>query len=221
MSEPKGLSAYKYKRLAEESLKNVMRLHADSILLYKAGSFPSSFHLAVLALEEFAKAKWIDHVYYSAITNEGFGGHVFEQEWLRLLYSHTEKQYAFVAREVFDFSPRLVRFIESKKLEQKKQQAIYVGLEKVGKHIDTTGRISKPTRIKRADARQIISLVNQELVDIFNLIEQNETYFGIEALDELIYPAQRQFLFAWPHRSGLKSRLRFLKQHTTKVKQGA
>lgn len=221
MSTPKGLSAYKYKRFAEESLKNAIRLHADSILLYKAGSFPSSFHLAVLSLEEFSKAKWIDHVYYSAITNEGFGDPTFEQEWLWLLYSHTEKQYAFVAWEVFDFSPRLVRFIKSKQLEQKKQQAIYVGLEKVGKRIDTTCRISKPARIKETDARQIISLVNQELVDVFSLIEQNETYFGIETLDELIYPALRHFLFAWPHRSGLKSRPRFLKQHTAKVKHGA
>lgn len=221
MSELKGLSAYKYKRLAEEALKNSIRLHADSILLYKAGSFPSSFHLAVLALEEFAKAKWIDHVYYSAITNEGFGDPAFEQEWLWLLYSHTEKQHAFVAREVFDFSPRLVRFIKSKKLEQKKQQAIYVGLEKVGKLIDTAGRISKPARIKEVDAKQIISLVNQELVDVFGLIEQNETYFGIEALNELLYPTLRHFLFAWPHRSGLKSRPRFLKQHIAKMKHDA
>jgi AbiV family abortive infection protein len=221
MSEPMGLSAYKYKRLAEESLKNAIRLHADSILLYRAGSFPSSFHIAVLALEEFAKAKWIDHVYYSAVTNEGFGDPAFEQEWLWLLYSHTEKQYAFVAQEIFDFSPRLVRFIKSKKLEQKKQQAIYVGLEKTGKRVNTTGRISTPARIKEADAKQIISLVNQEFADIFNLIEQNETYFGIEALDEFIYPDLRHFIFAWPHRSGLKSRRRFLKQHIAEARHGA
>jgi len=221
MSEPMGLSVYKYKRLAEESLKNAIRLHADSILLYRAGSFPSSFHIAVLALEEFAKAKWIDHVYYSAVTNEGFGDPAFEQEWLWLLYSHTEKQYAFVAQETFDFSPRLVRFIKSKKLEQKKQQAIYVGLEKTGKRVNTTGRISTPARIKEADAKQIISLVNQEFVDIFNIIEQNETYFGIEALDEFICPDLRHFIFAWPHRSGLKSRRRFLKQHIAEARHGA
>jgi AbiV family abortive infection protein len=220
MTELKGLSVYKYKRLAEESLKNTIRLHADAIFLFKAGSFPSSFHLAVLALEEFAKTKWIDHVYCSAVTNEGFGDPEFEQEWLWLLYSHTEKQYAFVAREVFDFSPQLVRFIKSKKLEQKKQQAIYVGLEKLGKRIDTTGKISTPARIKESDAKQIISLVNQELVDVFCLIEQNEIYFSIEALDKLLYPELRHFLFAWPYRSGLKSRARFFRQHTATVEKG-
>jgi hypothetical protein len=55
--------------------------------------------------------------------------------------------------------------------------------------------------------------VNQEFVDIFNTIEQCDTYFDIAEMDELIYPDLRQFLFAWPHRSGLKSRGRFMKQH--------
>jgi AbiV family abortive infection protein len=220
MSQLKGLSVYKYKRLAEESLKNAIRLQADAMLLYKMGSFPSSFHLAVLAIEEFAKAKWIDHVYHAAVTNEGFGDPGFEQKWLLLLYSHTEKQYAFVAREEFDFSPRLVRFIKGKNLERKKQQAIYVGLEKVGNRIDTSSRISKPSRIKASDARQVISLLNQELVDVFGLIEENEGYFGIEALDALVYPDLHDMLSAWPHRSGLKSRGRFLKQHTTQSRDG-
>ncbi|HEY9097710.1 MAG TPA: AbiV family abortive infection protein [Thiobacillus sp.] len=213
-----GLTVYKYKRLATESLRNALRLHADSIFLYRSGSFPSAFQLAVLALEEFSKAKWIEHYYYSSITNEGFPGVDFEQQWLTLLYSHPEKQYHFVAQDLFGFSPKLVRFIQSKKLEEKKQQAVYVGLKRNGKRIDTTSRVSTPARIKESDAKQIISLVNQELVDIFTTIEQSETYFGIAEMDELIYPDLRNFLFAWPHRSGLKSRARFLKQHIAEIR---
>ncbi|MDQ5882052.1 MAG: hypothetical protein QG616_1884 [Pseudomonadota bacterium] len=220
MSAKKQLSVYKFKRLAAESLKNALRLHADSILMYRSGSYPSAFQLAVLSLEEFSKAKWIEHYYWSSITNEGFPDSEFEQQWLSLLYSHPKKQYHFVARDLFDFSPKLVRFIESKKLEEKKQQAVYVGLERNGKLVDTSSRISTPARIKEADARQIISLVNQEFVDIFNTIEQYETYFGIPEMDELIYPNLRHFLFAWPHRSGLKSRPRFLKQHIAGLSRG-
>jgi hypothetical protein len=111
-----------------------------------------------------------------------------------------------VARELFDFSPKLVRFIESKKLEHKKQQSVYVGLERVGRRVDTTSRISTPMRIKERDARQIISLVNQEFVDIFNLIALNDGYFGIFELDAVINPNEHQFIFAWPHKSGLKAR---------------
>lgn len=206
------LSKYKWKRLATESLKNSLRLHADSIHLYKAGSYPSAFQLSVLALEELSKALWVDHYYYSSITNDGFPGYDFEQEWLALLYQHPKKQFHFVAREIYDFSPKLVRFIQTKELEKKKQSAVYVGLEKRGKHIDTTSRISTPARIKCADAKQIISLVNQQFVDIFDCIKQSETYFGINELDEVIYPDLGHFLYAWPHKSGLKGR-HFMKQH--------
>jgi AbiV family abortive infection protein len=86
-----GLSPYKYKRLAEESLRNALRLHCDSILLFISGSFPSAFQLSVLALEELAKAKWVDHVFYSSVTNEGLPDAQSEQEWLSLLYSHPKK----------------------------------------------------------------------------------------------------------------------------------
>jgi AbiV family abortive infection protein len=220
MRAQKQLSVYKYKRLAAESLKNALRLHADSILLFRSGSYPSAFQLAVLSLEEFSKAKWIEHVYWSSVTNEGFPDFELEQEWLSLLYSHPKKQFHFVARDLFNFSPKLVRFIENKKLEEKKQQAVYVGLERNGKLVDTTSRISTPARIKEYDSRQIISLVNQEFIDIFNTIEQCETYFGIPEMDEVIYPDLRHFLFAWPHRSGLKSRTRFLKQHTAGLSRG-
>ena len=220
VSAQKRLSVYKYKRLAAESLKNTLRLHADSIFLFRSDSYPSAFQLAVLALEEFSKAKSIEHYYWSSVTNAGFPDYEFEQHWLSSLYSHPKKQYHFVARDLFDFSPKLVRFIASKKFEEKKQQAVYVGLERNGKHVDTTSRVSTPERIKEADARQIISLVNQEFVDIFNTIEKYDTYFGIDEMDELIYPDLRHFLFSWPHRSGLKSRTLFLKQHIAGQSRG-
>ena len=209
------LSPHKFKHIAKESLRNALRLHSDSILLFASGSFPSAFQLSVLAMEELAKAQWVDHYYYSAVTNEGFPDADLEQEWLSLLYFHPEKQLAFVAHNIFEFSPKLVRFIKSKKLERKKQQAIYVGLEKVGRKVDTNGRISTPFRIKEQDAKQIISLVNQEFVDIYNLIARNDMYFGISELDTIINPDEHQFIFVWPHKSGLKSR-RFRKQHIAK-----
>jgi len=208
----RGLTPYKYKRIAEESLRNALRLHGDSIQLFTARSYSSAFLLSVLALEEFAKAKWVDDYYYCSITNGGLPDSELEQEWLSLLYSHPEKQFAFVARELFNFSPKLIRFIENKKLEQKKQQAAYVGLQKAGRSVNTNSRISVPTRIKELDAKQLISLVNQEFVDIFNLIIRNDMYFGITEMDAVINAKEHQFVFAWPHRSGLKGR-HFMKQH--------
>jgi len=207
----KTLSPYKFKRIAKEALRNSLRLHNDAILLYTNLSYASAFHLSVLALEELAKAKWVSHYYYSSITNEGFPEEELEQGWLTLLYSHTEKQYAFVGRDIYDYSPKLVRLIQSKKLEQKKQQSIYVGLDRSKNKINVLSRISTPERIKENDAKQLISLVNNEFLEIFSTICSYDEYFGIEEVDKVICKHEHNFLFVWPHKTGLKSR-KFLKQ---------
>ena len=147
-----GLSEYKFKKIAAESLRNALRLHEDSMLLFKYGSYPSAFQLSVLSLEEFAKAKWVDHYYYATITNEGFhkkgepgyDEYVrFEQEWLKLLYLHPEKQFAFISRESFDYSPTFISKIQDRKLELQKQQAVYVGLERSKGKVDTSSQIGR------------------------------------------------------------------------------
>ena len=72
MKKHDGLSKYKFKRLAIESLRNAIRLHLDSISLFEIESYPSAFQLSVLAMEEFSKAKWLEHYIYSSETNEGY-----------------------------------------------------------------------------------------------------------------------------------------------------
>ena len=157
---PKKLSKYKFKRIATESFKNGLRLHFDSILLYSNGSFPSSFQLSVLALEEFSKSSWVEHYYWSSITNNGFPDKDFEQKWLNLLYFHPAKQKAFFGwGDMWSYSPKFVEFVNDKKLESKKQHATYVGLDKIKSNVDVTSRISLPTRIKEKDAKQIISMI--------------------------------------------------------------
>lgn len=107
----RGLSKYKLARIAVESLRNSLRLHFDSIFLFKNGSYPTAFQVSVLALEEFAKAKWVeDFCFYSV---GSFPDEKFEQEWLQLLYLHPKKQAAFFSREVFEYSPAFVEFVVS------------------------------------------------------------------------------------------------------------
>ena len=211
----KGLSEYKYKKIARESLINSLRLHFDSVLLFENECYPSSFQLSVLALEEFSKAKWVDHFYYAQVTNDHFPPEYdFEQEFLKYLYLHPEKQGAFIGREYYEYSPKFVKFVFDKKLEQKKQNAIYVGLERSKGKIKTESRISIPTKkIKEKDAKQIISLLNHEYLEIFNLIQQNDGYWGIWELDDIINPNDYQILFCWPHKTGLKSKKWFKLHH--------
>jgi AbiV family abortive infection protein len=201
------LSKYKFRKLAKESLKNVLRLHFDSIILFNNESYPSGFHLSVLALEEFAKAKMVDHYYYSSITNEGFPDTEFEQDWLKLLYYHPKKQFAYIAREIFDYSPNFVNFIKKQKLELKKQQSIYVGLNKKDGKIDTTSRISIPIKkIKREDTKQMISLINQELCEIYEIISTSDNYWGIENLNEVITDIHYDKLRKWKYKTKLKKK---------------
>ncbi|EIN6343076.1 TPA: AbiV family abortive infection protein [Vibrio vulnificus] len=212
----KRLSNYKYEKIAYESLKNALRLHLDSILLFKHGSYPSAFQLSVLSLEEFAKAKWVDHCYYTTLTNNGFPKEdapdyevfvKFEQQWLKLLYMHPEKQFAFIGRELFDYSPSFVNRIKEKKLEFQKQQSTYVTLERGKGKVDTTSQISIPSKkINEDTAKQMISLLNHEFVEIHDLIVENDGYWGIWEMDEVINERDYPQLFTWPYRTGLKSR---------------
>jgi AbiV family abortive infection protein len=200
------LSARKYKQLALESLRNSLRLLQDAIALYKINSYPTAFQLAVISIEEYAKAKWVDHVYYTSITNTGLPCAADEQSWLRLLYSHSEKQAAFLGRDYFEFSPNLLRAATEGCIELRKQAATYVGLPKRGKQVDVNARVSLPSSVTQAEARQMISVVVREIKDVYKLIEKNDQYFGIEALDEVVISHEAMFAFAWPHSSGLKSR---------------
>jgi len=201
-----GISKYKLNRIATESLRNSLRLHFDAILLFDNESFPSSYQLAVLALEEFSKAKWVNHYIDSSESNNGYPDAEFEQGWLKLLYLHPKKQWNFVARELWDISPKFVSFIKERKLEEKKQNSIYVGLTRTKGKVDINSRVSTPWRIKRKDSAQIISLLNAEFLNICQRIEYEESYFeGGHNMDDVFDYEIFMNLLKWPHKSGLKN----------------
>jgi len=201
-----ALSKYKFRKLSTEAFKNGLRLHFDSILLFNNKSFPSAFQLSVLAMEEFSKSKWVEHYYWSSITNNGFPDKKFEQKWLNLLYIHPKKQQAFFSfGEMWDYSPKFVDFVNEKKLESKKQHATYVGLDKVKSKVDVTSRISVPTRIKEKDAKQIISMINDYLKEIYRLKEIQESYFDIEDKDDIMTKELMDKLCKWKYKSVIKS----------------
>jgi len=204
----KKLSKYKFKRIATESFKNGLRLHFDSIILYKNESFPSSFQLSVLAMEELAKSNWVEHYYWSSNTNNNWPDEDFEQKWLKLLYIHPKKQKAFLDEwgSFYDYSPKFVAFVKKKRLELKKQRATYVGLDRSKGKINVDSRISVPTRIKDKDAREMISMLNDFLIEICETKLLREFYFDIEEKDELLNKGLLEHLRKWKFRSGVKSK---------------
>jgi AbiV family abortive infection protein len=207
---PEQLSKYKFKKIAKESFLNGLRLHFDSILLFNSGSYPTSLQISIIAIEEIAKAKWVEHYYYSSITNNGFPDKTFEQEWLRLFYIHTKKQYAFLAREIFEYSPKFVEFVQKGHLELLKQKATYVGLVRTKDNIDVNSQISIPKSITESEAKKIISLLNDVLIEISENKIFQEFYFGIEDMDNVIDKELLDRLKQWKFKSGIKSRKWFV-----------
>lgn len=214
------LSTYKFRKLATESFKNGLRLHFDSILLFENESYPSAFQLSVLALEEFSKSYWVEHYYYSSITNDGFPDKDFEQKWLNLLYFHPKKQRAFFGWGVSrDYSSKFIKSIENGELELRKQKATYVGLSKQKNEVDVNSRISLPTRVKNKDAKQMISLLNDYLMDMFDMKEFYEVHCDITDKDELLNEELKNKLEKWLYKSGLRKVPLFITQLKNKKNQ--
>ncbi|BEM76136.1 hypothetical protein SME38J_02390 [Serratia marcescens] len=206
MKKEEGISKYKLHKIATESLRNTLRLHFDSVLLYENGSYPSAFQLSVLALEEFSKANWVDHYIWSCETNQGYPDAESEQEWLKLLYLHPKKQWNFVAREIDNYSPKFISLIQNRELEEKKQNSIYVGPSRMKGRIDTNSRISTPWKIKQKDAKQFISIINDELLRICQKIEEDKYYFsGGKNMDNVLDYNIYKKLLEWPFKSGIKN----------------
>jgi len=199
------LSRYKFKRLATESFRNGLRLHFDSILLFNNGSYPAALQLSILALEEFSKSYWIEHYYYSSITNDGFPDSEFEQKWLKLLYIHTEKHQAFVGWGwSYEYQDTFVESLRNGKIEMLKQVSTYVGLERNKGRIETKGRISSPFKIKISDAKKYISVLNDYLLDRCDMKRFYENHFEIAEKDDLLTFDLYKRLENWKHHSKLR-----------------
>jgi AbiV family abortive infection protein len=201
----KPITKYKFKKLAAESLKNGLRLHFDSILLYRSRSYPSALQLSILALEEISKSYWIEHYYDSSITNTGFPDIEFEQSWLKLLYVHTKKHQAFVGWGWSEqYHKSFVESLRNGDIDKLKQTATYVGLERLNRGIDTKGRISTPEKIKAQDARKMISVINDHLLDRCEMKEFYGNAYQIEEKDDVLTDIVVMRIKGWGHNSGLR-----------------
>ncbi len=162
------ISNRKLARIGELSFNNAIRLHKDSILLYKKGSFASAYFLSVLAVEELGKVHMIEK---GLGCDDGLGD--FDQEFLRILYDHSMKQGYFYNNAYFhswfDGSAKHKAFVESVwkgALEKTKQNSVYVGLPKTRKLIDTKGRLSNPLKVDSKKTSKQITMVNDEILSL-------------------------------------------------------
>lgn len=201
----------KFEKLSTESFKNAIRLHKDSILLFDNKSYPSAYQLSVLALEEIAKSSWIDHYVNVSTTNHGLPepDGEDEQKWVKLLYIHTSKHFAFINQNYHSLDKKFYDFAAASNLEFKKQKSIYVGLERERKKINTKSKILIPTKqIKQKDTLEIIALNNQCIINqCLNNINNGHYYGPLEKFNILNIDLLSELSKIWKIKSKLlKSR---------------
>lgn len=161
----KTINLNKIVKMEKLSFKNALRLHYDSISLFKNKSYPSAYFLSTLALEELGKAymfeDFIFHYREDTIKNENL-----DKKFLGLIYSHTYKQRFFAGEYIWYLPKEFVKKICNGKLETLKQNSVYVGLPKIKGKINLKGKINSPFGITKKKAQKQIALMHYYFLDM-------------------------------------------------------
>lgn len=158
------LNLRKLQQIAGLSLQNGIRLHFDSLHLFKLKSYSTALFISVIAMEEIGKAFWADHfVFHSKV--DGRTDIPFESEWIQMLFGdHKGKQLSFMRQIFHKTDKKFYAFVSSKQLDILKQNSIYIGLQKPksGEPM-TNGKIINPINIDSTKAKKQIDLVHNFL----------------------------------------------------------
>jgi AbiV family abortive infection protein len=93
--------------------QNCVRLHEDSVILYKQKRYPTAHALSVIALEEMGKYHMLAHGLFSGFFNDEKSAKLILDD----IYDHKAKQRIFMNRDVHELFWR-----DSKHLDEKAQQ---------------------------------------------------------------------------------------------------
>jgi AbiV family abortive infection protein len=89
----------KLSRMCVLCYKNCIRLHSDSILLFKNGSYPTAYAISIIALEEMGKHNLLSHGLYYGYFDFGSDEN-FVNTVLSETYIHKAKQRSFMSVEL-------------------------------------------------------------------------------------------------------------------------
>lgn len=179
-------------KMAGLGFQNGIRLHKDSIYLFKRGSYPTAYQLSILAQEEFGKSALLEEQVFQNVVND-IDDEEYNQIILRAITSHKTKQ-GWFSRMADDYSKfgrnRLSRFIKEVNeglLEEKKQNATYVGLTKKNGKLDSKGKIIVPIRrINLKAAEEHITRVNDYLVKLIEGCRRGVYSVDTEDVDSVL-----------------------------------
>ena len=200
----------KFDRLAGNSFENALRLHFDSIHLFRIKSYASALALSILAMEEIAKSHLIEDLVWHARID----GTPLDLSWnstQKMLHSHRIKQMVFANRRFIPkwdkkkgkFSENeFWKLAESKQLDTLKQNALYVGLIDKDKL-----RTNNPLSVSIKTPQKYISVVNDYLIDLVVGVLHDTYRIDSESIcGAITKPLLRRLIRVWkPGRVGLKA----------------
>jgi AbiV family abortive infection protein len=199
MANTKKIPNDKLERLELLAFENCLRLHQDSIMLFKSGSYSSAYFLSVIALEEMGKVLWIDFtIFQTRVSDMDRDG---QESFLKSIFQHSHKQGIFVHELGLD-RPPFSKLIKDNALETKKQNSLYIGLPKKGKDINWNGKIIVPKAVSKSAVRKQITILNDVLLElILGCIKRTTSMDGdllFASMDRHLYD---RLMLNWEHMS--------------------
>src|SRR3989344_5798437 len=149
----------KVSKVSALAFRNGLRLHKDSIFLYKNKSYPSSYQLSIIAQEEIGKSYIMEeHILQMGGRTKDINSDLVKVI-IDAMLSHRVKQgwFSRQADDVWKYHgkkyPRIINDISSGRLEEKKQNSTYVGLTKQAGKVNPNGKVINPEKkVKQEDA---------------------------------------------------------------------
>ena len=153
------------KALQLKIIQNIIRLHEDSILLFKNKRYSSAYFISAIALEEIGKLFITDEFQYRA--NDKFSNQAELEAFLfRSIYSHTKKQKWFAKNFWGDVPTKFLTKIYKDDWETIKQKHLYVGFRKSKNKLGFNSPIDSPIKSSKKLIENQITRINDVLIHL-------------------------------------------------------
>ena len=200
MTKIKRIPNDKLEKMQFLAFENCLKVHQDSIILFKSGTYSSAYFLSIIALEEMGIVLWIDEtIFHTRVSDMDRSGQEF---YLKSIFNHTRKQGIFAHTLGLNLPKSFLRLIKDKTLDSKKQNSLYIGLPKKGKDINWNGKIIIPKATSKTVVHKQITLLNDVLLElILGCIKRTTKIEGellFNAMDRKMY---YRLMFNWEHMS--------------------
>ena len=183
----------KVAKMSRLAFSNALRLHKDSIFLFNYKSFPSAYLMSVLSQEEIGKSFILEDHIFQMRGREDVKDSDYEKFIIKALINHKLKQSRFSRQtgDIWRYSgkkyPKSIREMSTGKLEEKKQDSLYVGLTRKEGKLNPKGKIINPTdRISSKEAQYQITRTNDFIIELIEGCRRGVYMVDTEELDSIL-----------------------------------